>query len=72
MKISDVFLTLKACYTDAQGTDYQDNQKIFVEMGWAMRRLIDSNQLSFVDDFDDEEIKQMIYEEMQWEKFNVN
>lgn len=67
MKISDLLLSLKACYTVAQNTDYQENQKLFVEMGWAIRRLIERKQLTYFDNFNNDEIKQLVFDEMNWD-----
>lgn len=68
MKISELLLSLKTSYKDAQGTEYQENQKLFVEMGWAVRRLLENNQITYFDDFNDTHIKQLIFDEMN---FNV-
>lgn len=69
MKISELLLSLKTSYSAAQGTDYQENQKLFLEMGWAIRRLLDNKQITYFDNFNDNHIKQLVFNEMN---FNVN
>lgn len=70
MKISNVLTTLKENYINAKGTPYEDNQKLYIEMGWAIRRLNESGALSLDDDFNDEQIKAAIFNEMNFDKIN--
>ncbi len=69
LTISDLLKTLKFSYDDLKHTDYQENQKLFVEMGWAIRRLLDNKQITYFDNFNDNHIKQLVFNEMN---FNVN
>lgn len=66
MKISELLVSLKTSYKDAQGTEYQENQKLFIEMGWAIRRLLENNQITQLDDFNDKHIKQLVFDEMNF------
>lgn len=66
MKISELLVSLKTSYKDVQGTEYQENQKLFIEMGWAIRRLLESNQITYFDNFNDEQIKTAIFNEMNF------
>ena len=68
MKISELLVSLKISYKDVQGTEYQENQKLFIEMGWAIRRLLENNQITYFDNFNDTHIKQLVFDEMN---FNV-
>lgn len=70
MRISDVLLILKENYINAKGTPYEDNQKLFIEMGWAIRRLTESNALSMDDDFTDEQVKTAVFDDMNFDKIN--
>lgn len=68
MKISKLLSSLKVSYEDVKGTEYQENQKLFIEMGWAIRRLMERGTLSLEDNFNDTHIKQLIFDEMN---FNI-
>ena len=66
LSISKLLVSLKTSYKDAQGTEYQENQKLFIEMGWAVRRLLENNQITYFDNFNDKHIKQLIFDEMNF------
>lgn len=68
LSISNLLVSLKTSYKDVQGTEYQENQKLFIEMGWAIRRLLENNQLTYFDNFNDTHIKQLVFDEMN---FNI-
>ncbi|MGW7919224.1 hypothetical protein ACWEXK_12440 [Staphylococcus xylosus] len=69
LTISDLLKTLKFTYDDLKHTDYQENQKLFVEMGWAIRRLLKDNKITYFDNFNDDQIKRLVFNEMN---FNVS
>lgn len=67
LSVRNLLVSLKVSYKDAQGTEYQENQKLFVEMGWAVRRLLENNQITYFDNFNDTRIKQLIFDEMKFD-----
>lgn len=67
LTIHDLLKSLKVSYKDVQGTEYQENQKLFIEMGWAVRRLLENNQITYFDNFNDNHIKQLIFNEMNFD-----
>lgn len=67
LSISKLLVSLKVSYKDAQGTEYQENQKLFIEMGWAVRRLLENNQITYFDNFNDTHIKQLVFDEMKFD-----
>lgn len=67
MKISEALKSLKVSYTEVKGTPYEENQKLFIEMGWAIRRLTERGVLSLEDNFNDTHIKQLIFDEMNFD-----
>lgn len=66
LSIRNLLISLKTSHKDAQGTEYQENQKLFIEMGWAIRRLLENNQITYFDDFNDKHIKQLVFNEMSF------
>ncbi|MCY1583315.1 hypothetical protein NW133_07210 [Staphylococcus pettenkoferi] len=67
LSIRKLLVSLKVSYKDAQDTEYQENQKLFIEMGWAIRRLLENNQITYFDNFNDTHIKQLIFDEMKFD-----
>lgn len=67
LTIHDLLKSLKVSHKDVQGTKYQENQKLFVEMGWAVRKLLENNQITYFDNFNDTHIKQLIFDEMNFD-----
>lgn len=67
LSIRKLLISLKVSYKDAQGTEYEENQKLFIEMGWAVRRLLENNQITYFDNFNDTHIKQLIFNEMNFD-----
>lgn len=67
LSIRSLLVSLKVSYEDVQGTEYQENQKLFIEMGWAVRRLLENNQITYFDNFNDTHIKQLIFNEMNFD-----
>lgn len=70
MKIKDVLNVLKLSYAQVKGTEYDENKYIFIEVGWAIRRLLDDVELSYFDDFNDSEVQKAIYDEVDWKRAN--
>lgn len=70
LTISDLLKTLKFTYDDLKHTDYQENQKLFVEMGWAIRRLLKDNKITYFDNFNDNQIKRLVFNEMNFSVSN--
>ena len=67
LTIHDLLKSLKVSYKDVQGTEYQENQKLFIEMGWDVRRLLENNQITYFDNFNDTRIKQLVFSEMNFD-----
>lgn len=64
MKISEVLYSLRLSYDDVKNSKYQENQKLFVEMGWAVRRLIERREITYFDNFNDADIQSKVFNEM--------
>ncbi|MGC9676028.1 hypothetical protein ACOP1M_00105 [Staphylococcus warneri] len=64
MKISEVLYSLRLSYDDVKNSKYQENQKLFVEMGWAVRRLIERREITYFDNFNDAHIQSKVFNEM--------
>lgn len=67
MKIIELLDILKFSYKEIKGTIYEDNKVLYIEMGWAIRRLIERKQLTYFDNFNNDEIKQLVFDEMEWD-----
>ncbi|MEB5628427.1 hypothetical protein [Staphylococcus capitis] len=70
MKIKDVLKALELSYMQVKGTENDENKYIFIEVGWAIRRLLDDVEISYFDDFNDSDIQNIIYNEVDWKRAN--